>query len=136
MKQKSMRRRGLTFLKIHVFLFVLFTLGMSANIFLTLNHPTNMGLPFSTFTQLIMQSFSVTLMWSIVLLAHFAFHQIRAFSQYRAQAAHVEEVEAIRERYVPAARLDIDAKGVNDDDVIDEEMLYAEHRNGQHTKIR
>jgi hypothetical protein len=136
MKQKSLHRPGLTFLKIHVFVFVLFTLGMSANIFLTLNHPTNMGLPFSTFTQLIMQSVSVTFMWGIVLLAHLAFHQLRAFSQYRAQAAHAEEIEAIQERYVSAARLDMDAQGVSEDDIIHEDMPHAERRNDQRIKTR
>lgn len=134
MKQKSLRRRGLTFLKIHTFLFVLFTLGMSANIFLTLNHPANMGLPFSTFSQLIMQSFSVTLMWSIVLLVHLAFHQIRAFREYRAQATHAQQVEAIQERYETGARLDVDAQGA--EYVLDEEVLYAEHYNEQNMRSR
>jgi hypothetical protein len=136
MKQKSMPRRGLLFLKIHAFLFALFTLGMSANIFLTLNHPDNWDVRLSIFNTLVMQSLSITLIWSIVLITHIAFYQIRAFWQYRAQAAHVEKIETIQERYIPTARLDADLQGIDEDEVIDEEILYPEHRNSQHTKTR
>lgn len=84
MKSKHISVPGREALKWHLLIFVVVTSVHWLTILATFEHPDNRELPFEIFRGFIVERTSYTLIWGVLLLAHFGIQELRTFLLHRA----------------------------------------------------
>jgi hypothetical protein len=136
MKRKSLFIRDESLLKWHAVIYIAFTVALWWSVISTLNYPSNSEIPFNVQGGFIMSRIGATIFWGLFFLLHFVFHQMRSWLQDRARQSHLDDVATIQDRYVPSARLDMDAQNINENEIIDERVLHAAHQERQNGRSR
>jgi hypothetical protein len=84
MKNKRIFVPGMQILKWHLLLFVLVTSLHWLSVLATFQYPDNRALPFEIFRGFILERIGYTLVWAVLLVAHFGIQELRGFLLQRA----------------------------------------------------
>ena len=136
MKRKSLFVHGDVLIKWHALIYIVFTVGLWWSVMSTFNYPGNVDVPFSAYQGFILSRIGVTMFWGLVFILHFASHQMRSYREQQARQTHLKTVNAMQERYVSGARLDMDVQAANEADGIDDEALETAYYERQRRQLR
>ena len=103
---------GKSLLKLHLSLYVIATILLSYNVFVTLGYRGNADVPFAVFRPFIEQHLAVIMFWGLAVVGHVAVYQFRKLGYNRAQR------QQINRPYTDAY------ERLADDDAVEKDIFY------------